>query len=105
MASEIINQIDETERRCDERVAQAQSRALEVIAQAREEAARRRAEAVAKARREADAIIAEANAAARKTLEKAAAQSKANIAAMRKGAEGNTAKAVNAVAKRLVEWN
>ena len=105
MASEIINQIDGTERLCDERVAAAQNHALEVIAQAKERAAQRKAEAIGQARREADEIMAAANDAAKKTLEAAAAQSEAKIAEMRKSAEGNTAVAVNAVAKRLVEWN
>ena len=105
MASEIINQIDETERLCDERVAAAQSQAAEIITQAKERAAAQKAETIARARKEADGIIAAANAAAGKTIEEAAAQSREKIAAMRKAAEGNTAKSVNAVAKRLVEWN
>ena len=105
MASEMIHQIDETERLCDERVAAAQSEALDLIAQAKERAAKRRADMLAAARSEAQAIVDAANEAAKQTLEAAAARSQVKIVSMRKGAEGNTARAVNAVAKRLVEWN
>ena len=105
MASEIIHQIDETERLCDERLAAAQSQAAQIITQAKERAAAHKAETIARARKEADELIAAAEAAAQKTLAEAAEQSKTKIADMRKNAEGNTAKSVNAVAKRLVEWN
>lgn len=103
MASEIIASIREAENKCDERIAAAKAEAAKTVEKAGLCAVEYRQKKTDEAKAKAAELIAAARDEAAQTVRKAEEENKSLIEEMRKKAQGNSARAITAVAKKLAE--
>lgn len=103
MASEIMAKINEAEQKCDEKIALAKAEASRIIEKAEQSAVEYRQKKTEDAKLKSREIIEQAKEQAAWTVKKAEDDNKGLVEQMRKSAQGNSARAITAVAKKLAE--